>query len=96
VAAGASVASARRTKETIAHAATRLRELPLRPQLSVPSGIRARFVAPAITGFGAVALAGFYAALNRVLPRKICIREATPLRVRCLPSWPLYALRRSC
>jgi MFS family permease len=53
-----------RTKETIAHAATRLRELPLRPQLSVPSGIRSQFVAPAITGFGAMALVGFYAALE--------------------------------
>jgi MFS family permease len=35
----------------------------LRPQLSVPAEIRAQFVAPAVTGFGAMALVGFYAAL---------------------------------
>ncbi|RVB81372.1 MFS transporter, partial [Mesorhizobium sp. M7A.F.Ca.CA.002.04.1.1] len=34
-----------------------------RPRLSVPEEIRARFVAPAVTGFGAMALVGFYAAL---------------------------------
>jgi MFS family permease len=37
--------------------------LGLRPQLSVPREIRARFIAPAITGFGLMALVGFYAAL---------------------------------
>jgi MFS family permease len=35
----------------------------LRPHLSVPGDIRARFVAPAITGFGLMALVGFYSAL---------------------------------
>jgi len=35
----------------------------MRPRLSVPSDIRAQFVAPAVTGFGAMALVGFYAAL---------------------------------
>jgi MFS family permease len=34
-----------------------------RPKLSVPAGIRAQFVAPAITGFGLMALVGFYSAL---------------------------------
>jgi MFS family permease len=37
--------------------------LGIRPKLSVPRQIRARFVAPAITGFGLMALVGFYAAL---------------------------------
>jgi hypothetical protein len=37
--------------------------LSFRPKLSVPAGIRAQFVAPAITGFGLMALVGFYAAL---------------------------------
>ncbi|WP_245487729.1 hypothetical protein [Mesorhizobium sp. M4A.F.Ca.ET.022.05.2.1] len=35
----------------------------MRPRLSVPADIRAAFVAPAVTGFGAMALVGFYAAL---------------------------------
>jgi MFS family permease len=34
-----------------------------RPNLSLPRNIRAQFVAPAITGFGLMALVGFYAAL---------------------------------
>ncbi|MER9751265.1 MFS transporter [Mesorhizobium sp. M0140] len=51
-----------RTRETVAKPGG-LRRLSLRPQLSVPEEIRARFVAPAVTGFGAMALVGFYAAL---------------------------------
>lgn len=35
----------------------------LRPNLSLPREIRGQFVAPAITGFGLMALVGFYAAL---------------------------------
>jgi hypothetical protein len=35
----------------------------IRPRLSLPREIRAQFVAPAITGFGLMALVGFYAAL---------------------------------
>jgi MFS family permease len=35
----------------------------MRPRLGVPRDIRAQFVAPAVTGFGAMALVGFYAAL---------------------------------
>jgi hypothetical protein len=35
----------------------------LHPRLSVPRAIRVRFVAPAITGFGLMALVGFYSAL---------------------------------
>ncbi|MDX8467574.1 MFS transporter [Mesorhizobium sp. VK23B] len=51
-----------RTQETVPQT-RRLAEVSMRPRLSVPAGIRARFVAPAITGFGAMALVGFYAAL---------------------------------
>jgi hypothetical protein len=36
----------------------------LRPHISVPQSIRALFVAPAIAAFGAMALVGFYAALE--------------------------------
>lgn len=40
-----------------------LARISLRPRLSVPAEIRNRFIAPAISGFGAMALVGFYAAL---------------------------------
>jgi len=40
-----------------------LKDLSIRPRASVPSEIRAEFVAPAVTGFGSMALVGFYAAL---------------------------------
>ncbi|HZP76154.1 MAG TPA: MFS transporter [Pseudolabrys sp.] len=52
-----------RTRETVTHPAVGLADLSLRPRLGVPRAIRAQFVAPAITGFGAMALVGFYAAL---------------------------------
>jgi MFS family permease len=49
------------TTETVGHPdASRL---DIRPRLSLPREIRAQFVAPAITGFGLMALVGFYAAL---------------------------------
>lgn len=51
-----------RTRETVAKPGS-LGRISLRPQLSIPEEIRARFVAPAVTGFGAMALVGFYAAL---------------------------------
>ena len=50
-----------RTRETVSE--PRVSDVPMRPRLSVPESIRARFVAPAVTGFGAMALVGFYAAL---------------------------------
>jgi len=50
-----------RTHETVA--GRPLREVPLRPQLSVPRALRAQFVPPAVTGFASMALVGFYAAL---------------------------------
>ncbi|UCI34077.1 MFS transporter [Mesorhizobium sp. B4-1-4] len=51
-----------RTRETVAKPGS-LRRISIRPQFSVPQEIRARFVAPAVTGFGAMALVGFYAAV---------------------------------
>jgi MFS family permease len=52
-----------RTQETVER--TRgLSEVSLRPAISVPAAIRAQFVAPAVTGFGAMALVGFYAAIS--------------------------------
>jgi MFS family permease len=50
-----------RTQETGRHG--RLAQLSMKPRFGIPSDIRARFVAPAISGFGAMALVGFYAAL---------------------------------
>jgi MFS family permease len=49
------------TQETVQH--TETDKLEIRPKLSLPREIRAQFVAPAITGFGLMALVGFYAAL---------------------------------
>ncbi|MEI9424499.1 MFS transporter [Mesorhizobium sp. Cs1299R1N1] len=51
-----------RTRETVAKP-DGLGRISMRPRLSVPQKIRTRFVAPAVTGFGAMALVGFYAAL---------------------------------
>ncbi|RWA72491.1 MAG: MFS transporter [Mesorhizobium sp.] len=51
-----------RTRETVSRRG-RLSDVPMRPRLSIPAPVRARFVAPAVTGFGAMALVGFYAAL---------------------------------
>ena len=49
------------TQETVQNADASRFEI--RPKLSLPREIRAQFVAPAITGFGLMALVGFYAAL---------------------------------
>lgn len=51
-----------RTRETVLRPGP-LSDVSMRPRLSVPADIRAAFVAPAVTGFGAMALVGFYAAL---------------------------------
>jgi len=50
-----------RTRET-AGQASHVR-ISWRPRLAVPAEIRTAFIAPAVTGFGAMALVGFYAAL---------------------------------
>jgi MFS family permease len=52
-----------RTEETVTHPRG-LRGISLRPNVSVPARIRAQFVAPALTGFGAMALVGFFAAIG--------------------------------
>ena len=52
-----------RTPETVRQPAHSLRQISLRPRFSVPSAIRIQFIAPAVTGFGTMALVGFYAAL---------------------------------
>ncbi len=49
--------------ETITRRRPPLQDISVRPRISVPPEIRAQFVAPAVTGFGALALVGFYAAL---------------------------------
>jgi MFS family permease len=53
------------TPETVRRSETG--RLEIRPNLSLPRQIRAQFVAPAITGFGLMALVGFYAALMPVI-----------------------------
>jgi MFS family permease len=54
-------------RETVAQPKASMRELSIRPRVSVPPDIRAKFIAPAVTGFGALALCGFYAALAPTL-----------------------------
>ena len=49
--------------ETVSKPRPALQDLSIRPRISVPRDIRAQFVAPAVTGFGSLALVGFYAAL---------------------------------
>jgi hypothetical protein len=49
--------------ETVARPKRSMKDISITPRVSVPSQIRAQFVAPAVTGFGAMALVGFYAAL---------------------------------
>src|SRR5262249_6339318 len=56
-------AAIRFVPETVANPRRRLTELSLSPRLGVPSGIRLRFVPPAVTAFVIFALIGFYAAL---------------------------------
>ncbi|RWQ66955.1 MFS transporter [Mesorhizobium sp.] len=51
-----------RTRETISQPG-KLADISMQPRFSVPGEIRTGFVAPAVTGFGAMALVGFYAAL---------------------------------
>jgi len=50
------------TRETVSQSPSNA-AISMRPRLSVPSHLRAQFVAPAVTGFAAMALVGFYAAL---------------------------------
>jgi MFS family permease len=52
-----------RTRETIAHPRG-LQRISVHPNVSVPAEIRAEFMAPAVTGFGAMALVGFFAAIG--------------------------------
>jgi MFS family permease len=52
------------TPETVSRRRAQGNSSFLRPRLSVPRNIRVRFVAPAVTGFGAMALVGFFAAVS--------------------------------
>ncbi|MDI3565192.1 MFS transporter [Bradyrhizobium sp. Arg816] len=50
-------------RETVNRPLAAFAQLSIRPRADVPSSIRRRFVAPAVTGFGAMALVAFFAAL---------------------------------
>jgi predicted MFS family arabinose efflux permease len=52
-----------RTRETVARPVRGFSKISLRPRIGVPRAIRVKFVAPAVAGFGAMALVGFFAAL---------------------------------
>jgi MFS family permease len=56
--------------ETVAEPQRSIEGLSIKPRASVPSEIRTKFVAPAVTGFGSMALVGFYAALAPTLLAK--------------------------
>jgi MFS family permease len=51
------------TEETVARRAHGFGDISLRPRIGVPAAIRGKFIAPAVAGFGAMALVGFFAAL---------------------------------
>ncbi|WP_024517919.1 MFS transporter [Bradyrhizobium sp. Tv2a-2] len=53
--------------ETVARPHWSMKDISIRPRVLVPPEIRAKFVAPAVTGFGSMALVGFYAALAPTL-----------------------------
>lgn len=53
--------------ETVAEPQRSIEALSIKPRASVPPEIRSKFVAPAVTGFGSMALVGFYAALAPTL-----------------------------
>jgi MFS family permease len=50
-------------RETVRRPFAALAQLSMQPRASVPPSIRTQFVAPAVTGFGAMALVAFFAAL---------------------------------
>jgi MFS family permease len=50
-------------RETVLQPRPSMQDVSIAPRVSVPPAIRAQFIAPAVTGFGAMALVGFYAAL---------------------------------
>lgn len=50
-------------RETVDRPLAAFAQLSIRPRAGVPSSIRPQFVAPAVTGFGAMALVAFFAAL---------------------------------
>jgi MFS family permease len=63
VAVAAVAAIVARTRETVAHPAHHVQDISLRPRIGVPRELRARFLVPAVAGFGTLSLTGFYAAL---------------------------------
>jgi MFS family permease len=52
-----------RTRETVKSPTANVAEVSFAPRLGVPRAIAAKFVSPSVTGAGAMALIGFYAAL---------------------------------
>jgi hypothetical protein len=61
----------------------------MRPRLSLPREIRTQFIARAITGFGLMALVGFYAALMpSMLSHDLHIKnQARPARCSSSRRW---------
>lgn len=76
-------------RETVDRPLAAFAQLSIRPRVGVPSSIRPRFVAPVVTGFGAMALVAFFARLHRACSPTSCMSPATPSPVRSSSSWPL-------
>jgi len=53
--------------ETVSRPKASMKDVSFKPRVSVPEEIRRKFVAPVVTGFGSMALVGFYAALAPTL-----------------------------
>jgi MFS family permease len=80
------MALAWRTQETVGRRRG-FKSASMRPAISVPPEIRAKFVSPAVTGFGAMALVGFYAAIGPTEP-------ATRSHAACSLNWQSLCQRQ--
>jgi hypothetical protein len=86
--------------ETVARPQASMKHVSIRPRISVPAEIQAKFVAPAVTGFGSLALVGFYAALaptllaDRLHIRSHAVAGAVFLELAIVVTGTILATRR--
>ena len=85
--------------ETVMEARPSIRNVSIHPRISVPAEIRTQFVAPAVAGFGSMALVGFYAALapsllaNELHVRNHAVAGAIFLELAVVVSGTIMATR---
>jgi predicted MFS family arabinose efflux permease len=86
--------------ETVARPQASMKHVSIRPRISVPAEIQAKFVTPAVTGFGSLALVGFYAALaptllaDRLHIRSHAVAGAVFLELAIVVTGAILATRR--